>query len=65
LVAEGSKAGIQDGTLGWLLRTLECTGAEGVILPQEDIGSLERELPDLWPRFRAVVEEAGISVLSV
>jgi len=65
LVAEASKAGIQDGTLGWMLRTLDCTDAEGVILAQEDVGGLERELPDLWPRVRAVLEDAGIAVLSV
>jgi hypothetical protein len=65
LVAEASKTGIQDGTLGWMLRALECTGAEAVILAEDDLRSLERELPRLWPRVREVLDEAAIAVLSV
>lgn len=65
LVGEAVKAGIADGTLGWMLCATQCTGAECLLLAPEDLTGLERDLPQLWPRVRALLEDAGIAVLTV
>ncbi len=62
---EAVKAGIEDGTLGWMFCATQCTGAERLLLAPENVLGLERDLPQLWPRVRALLEDAGVAVLTV
>lgn len=65
LVAETAKLGVDDGTLGWMLRVGDCTGAQRLILTREGLAELEGEFPRIWKGVRARLEDRGMSVVAV
>jgi hypothetical protein len=65
LVACATRAAVGDGTLGWIVKALGCTGAEGLILTRENLDDLERYLPEMWQTIRACLEERHVVIVAV
>ncbi len=65
LLAEARKTGVEDGAVGWMLAVTECTGADYLVLTRGEVADLERELTQLWPRVREVLEDTGVAVVTV